>query len=380
MSKNQTVTFFSNFLLHHQTPFCEAMVSMIGNRFHFVATTPIPQDRLGMGYHDYTQEHYAVNAYQNESSFNYAMKLGEESDVVILGDAPDCFIEKRLKEGKLTFRYNERFFKNGKWRILDPRVLRYRYSHDIKYRNSNLYMLCASAYTALDCRFIHSYPNKTYKWGYFPEIKKYDNVEAMIGLKQPASILWVGRLIGWKHPEATVFVAEKLKKQGYHFELNMIGEGDKKPYLQKLIQEKDLEDCVHLHGFMSPELVREYMERTEIYLFTSDHNEGWGAVLNESMNSACAVVACEEIGSVPYLIEDGVNGFSYSRKKKDDLCMKVKWLLDDEKLRRSMQLHAYESMIKMWNANTAAERFLKLADYLSGGSVVEYDSGPCSKD
>ena len=52
MSKIRTLTFYSNFLLHHQTPFCEAMVRLLGNGFRFVATPPIPQERLEMGYHD----------------------------------------------------------------------------------------------------------------------------------------------------------------------------------------------------------------------------------------------------------------------------------------------------------------------------------------
>jgi glycosyltransferase involved in cell wall biosynthesis len=40
-----------------------------------------------------------------------------------------------------------------------------------------------------------------------------------------------------------------------------------------------------------------------VFIFTSDRNEGWGAVLNEAMGSGCAVVAADLIGSVPYLIE-----------------------------------------------------------------------------
>jgi glycosyltransferase involved in cell wall biosynthesis len=60
---------------------------------------------------------------------------------------------------------------------------------------------------------------------------------------------------------------------------------------------------------MAPEAVRDHMEAADIFLFTSDFNEGWGAVLNESMNSACAVVASHAIGSVPFLLKDGENGF-----------------------------------------------------------------------
>ena len=163
-----TVTFFSNFLLHHQTPFCEAMVKRLGDGFKFVATEPIPKERLDMGYGDLSRTSYCVNAYENEEEYQKAMKLGDESDVVIIGSAPDEFIAKRLKENRLTVRYCERFFKQGRWRILDPRVLLSVYGQHTRYRRSNLYMLCASAYTAPDSRFIGAYPNKTYKWGRLP--------------------------------------------------------------------------------------------------------------------------------------------------------------------------------------------------------------------
>lgn len=375
------IVFYSNFINEHQIPFCKAMYKKTNGNFKFVATQPISAERLSMGFEDQSDKFpFVLKAFESKKKYFEALNLGEESEVVILGDAGNEYIEKRLMEGKLTFRYSERFFKEGYWRLLDPRVLLVRYRNDIRFRHKNFHMLCASAYTAHDCRLIHAYPNKTYKWGYFPEVKEYSNIEKIIGLKQPGSILWVGRLIGWKHPETAVQVAEKLKQNGYNFELNMIGEGEKKIDLQKMIKDKNLEDCVYLHGFMSPEQVRGWMERAEIYLFTSDRNEGWGAVLNESMNSACAVVANEKIGSVPFLIENGVNGYIYNQKKKDDLFSKVKYLLDNNELRYSMHKKAYETMLNMWNADSASERLLNLIECLRKGREVEYKSGPCSRD
>lgn len=154
-----TVTFFSNFLLLHQTPFCEAMVKLLGKGFKFIATERIPADRLAMGYEDMSHAvDYAVNTYESKEAMNEAMRLGAESDVVIIGSAPNIFIRERLKANKLTFRYSERYFKQGLWRILDPRVLKYRFLNDFRNRNKQLYMLCASAYTASDCRFIFHIP------------------------------------------------------------------------------------------------------------------------------------------------------------------------------------------------------------------------------
>lgn len=380
MSKQISVTFFSNFLLHHQTPFCQAMVKRLKDNFKFVATVDIPQDRLDMGYKDFRQESYAINAYESKEKYSQAMELANNSDVVILGDAPIEFIKDRLSKGKLTFKYSERFFKNGYWRILDPRVFKQRYIQDIKFRHSNLHMLCASAYTAKDCKFIGCYKNKTYKWGYFPEVKKYDDVESLVDNKKENSILWVGRLLKLKHPELAVRVAEKLKKKNIPFSLEIIGEGEMENKIKKLITKKNLADKVTLKGFIPIEEVREKMEKADIFLFTSDRNEGWGAVLNESMNSACGVVASKEIGSVPYLIKDGQNGLVFNRRKKNDIVKKVELLLKDKKLKRNVQLNAYNTLISTWNAEDAADRLLALIDLINSNKAINVLDGPASKD
>lgn len=375
------ITFFSNFINEHQIPFCNAMYKKTNGEFRFVATETIWQERLDMGFKDQSDVFpYVVKSFESDAGYVEAMRLGYESDVVIIGSAPDEFIKKRLADNRLTFRYYERFFKEGRWRILDPRVLKARYLSDTRYRKKNLYMLCASAYTAPDCRFVLAYPKKTYKWGYFPKVKTYDDINEVISSKKKNSLLWVGRLIDWKHPEEAVLLAEKLKNDGIDFEMNIIGIGDMQNRISAMIQAKGLQDHVHMLGAMPPEKVREFMERSEIYLFTSDKQEGWGAVLNESLNSACAVVACREIGSVPYLVEDGVNGFVYDKHGKNTLYSHVKRLIEDKEIRGKVQKNAYYTMKNVWNAEAATDRLLHLIDCIQKGTETGYTSGPCSRD
>lgn len=375
------VTFFSNYMNHHQRPFCDAMYKKLGKDFYFVATDVMSPERQKLGYDDPENERpYVLKTFLSKQNNEIALKLGKESDVVIIGCAPDEYIIERLKANKLTFRYSERYFKQGRWRILDPRVFISHYKRDFKYRNKNLYMLCASAYTAPDCRFIFSYPNKTYRWGYFPPVKIYDDLDEIIKSKRPASILWVGRFLKWKHPEASLYVAKRLKDEGYSFTLDIIGNGELEQKIKSFIVKNGLENYVRLLGTMSPEKVREYMEQSEIFLFTSDKNEGWGAVLNESMNSACAVVANKEIGSVPYLIKDGENGLTYKWNNLDDLYKKIKRLLKEREFTETLQKAAYKTVTEKWNAETAAERLLHLINCIQKGVEVEYKDGPCSKD
>ena len=122
------------------------------------------------------------------------------------------------------------------------------------------------------------------------------------------------------------------------------------------------------------------MERAAIFLFTSDRQEGWGAVVNEAMNSGCAVIASDAAGSVPYLIRDGENGMVYHSGDVEMLTEKIRYLLQNPEEACRLGTGAYETMVTLWNAETAAERFLHMADAAANGMDMNqlYDSGPCS--
>lgn len=146
-----------------------------------------------------------------------------------------------------------------------------------------------------------------------------------------------------------------------------------------MVRQKGLSSSVHVLGPMPPEQVRAHMERSQIYLFTSDRGEGWGAVLNESMNSCCLVFANREIGSVPYMIEDGVNGFLYPCGDEDALYRRLSSVLADPDSYRSVALAANEAVQQHWNAEVAADRLLALAAALSRGEDTPFASGLCSR-
>lgn len=383
------LVFISNYISHHQKPFCDAMKQKIGKNFIFMETMPMEKERLDMGWEP-IRENYVFRTYESNESEKKAKKIAVDAEIVILGSASDNYIIPRLKTKKLTFKYAERFYKTGLTLRNLPHAAAGAWLHHGRFQRYPLYMLCASAYTPADAAIFHNYVGRTYKWGYFPEVKRYDVAELM-EKKQPAasvgeehsriSILWAGRLIGWKHPEAAVQLAASLKEKGYSFRMSMIGNGEMEMQLHDMIREKGLEDCVEMLGTMPPEEVRRHMEKADIYLFTSDFNEGWGAVLNESMNSGCAVVASHAIGSVPFLIKNGENGLIYENGNQLDLEKQVLRLLEDGAFRKKIAENAYETMINLWNAETAAERFLTLTEKLLKNENTDslFLDGPCSK-
>ena len=372
------LVFVSNYYNHHQSELSRAFYKLTNGSYCFIETEPIEKERTKMGWGQKEVPDYVKKSYTLDSNRVECQKMIDVADVVIYGSAPEEMIKSRLTQGKLTFKYSERMYKGGfKWYEQPLRVVK---NFRRGWCKKNHYLLCASAYSYADFQKTFNFTNRAFKWGYFPAVKNY-NIEDLVNNKEVALILWTARFIDWKHPEIPVLIAEKLKKAGYHFKLNLIGNGVMETEIAEMIKNKNLEDCVSMLGAMNPEDVRSHMEKSQIFLFTSDFNEGWGAVLNESMNSGCAVVASHAIGSVPYLIEDGENGLIYQNGDIDDLYTKVKFLLDNPDRSKELGVNAYKTLTSTWNAELAAERFLNLATKLLNNEDVNdlYSDGPCSK-
>ena len=121
------------------------------------------------------------------------------------------------------------------------------------------------------------------------------------------------------------------------------------------------------------------MRQHDIFLFTSDRNEGWGAVANEAMSNGCTLVASDAIGAVPYVVQDGVNGLIFENNNLDSLYEKVKFLMENPQSRIMMAKQAYISMSEVWSPQNAAKNLLQLIDDLQNGKETSIENGPCSK-
>ena len=376
------VVFFSNYLNHHQLSFCKELVKLTDSHFHFVAQKAISEKRIAFGYQNITEKYpFVVKTYKSEEELKGAYDLALKADYVLFGSSNTDYIEERIKQNKLTVKYSERLFKKKLNFIETLKAYRRVYKNHGRFNSKALYMLCASAYAAYDFNRFGAYKNKTYKWAYFPTTKHYD-LDKLIENKEgneKIKILWAGRLIEWKHPECCIEVSRRLKADGIDFELNIVGNGVMEQELKSLIDKYELNDYVHMLGSMPPDKVRRRMEEANIFLFTSNMQEGWGAVLNEAMNSGCACIASHAIGSTGFLIEHEKNGFVYRDGDNDDLYVKVNKLIENKELREKININAYKTITELWNAEEAARRFLILCECLEKGKETPFETGPCSR-
>jgi len=356
----------------------------LGADFAFIQTSKMEEDRVKMGWGNEITAIPYLKIYDEEAE--RCAQLILDSDIVVFGGVEDeRYIKSRLRAGKIVIRASERLYREGQWKSISPRGRKKKYEDHTQYADAPVYLLCHGAYVASDFDIVHAYPNKKYMWGYFPAVYTY-NMDSLFfrklhldqNGKNEVRLLWAGRFLKLKHPEYAVKVARYLERQQISFHLDMVGDGDLAEPLKELAGNWRLENRVTFHGFLPPQQVRKFMEEADIFLFTSNYLEGWGAVLNESMNSACAVVAGSGIGAVPFLLKHEQNGLVYKNGHFREFREQVLRLCQDEGLRRRLGVNAYETIVSEWNPKEAAGRLYRFCEGLLNGKAIPEEEGPLS--
>ncbi|MBR5359548.1 MAG: glycosyltransferase family 4 protein [Lachnospiraceae bacterium] len=410
--KSVKITMVSNYINHHQMPFCEALCELKWYDFVFVQTTRMEQKRIDMGWYvDPASLPYVMTSYDDPDGCAERIM---SSDILLIGWMEDEPIvrpaleraRKRKKNSdtphQLIIRISERLYREGQWKAISPRGLLRKYKEHIRYRHSDVYLLCNGAYVASDFNLIGAYRGKMYRFGYFPRTRYFydernlwnnkpdikrvsiDHSEDLPGdvpvlTDNEIRIIWAGRFLPLKHPEYVVQLASDLVRRGYRFHIDMIGSGELEEDLKTYINEEMIEDYVTFHGFIPPDKVRFMMERSHIHLFTSNFLEGWGAVINEAMDAGCAVVASRNAGASLFLIDHEHNGLLYNDDSYEDMLTQVLKLMEEPEAIEQYGREAYKSICTLWNAQVAADRLVKFYEGFVSGRLPEYEAGPFSK-
>lgn len=353
------ITMISNYINHHQIPFSNALYERMGDNYTFIQTEPMEEERVKMGWGvDITNLPYVKLLYQEKESV--IRDLIDYCDILLVGwmEREDLLV-RRLSKNRLTIRISERLYREGQYKAVSPRGLVRKYLEHTRYRDGNVFLLCAGAYVPSDFHIVRAYPNKMYRFGYFPDTRIYEG-NTLFDQKPPLTtihIVWAGRLIPLKHPEFVTRLAKDLKRKrsDISFHIHLIGDGEMKSILDERIETNNLSDCITMYGFMAPDKVRDMMEKCHIHLFTSNHLEGWGAVVNEGMNSGLAEVVNSEVGAAPFLIQNEKNGLIYKQGSYKDFFSCVCYLMDHKEKITEFGKNAYQTIITEWNATHAVD-------------------------
>lgn len=375
---------FSNYLNHHQQPLADAFYELLGDSFAFVATMPVDDLELKGG-KDYSSREYCVVAAKDCTSKALAMNLARTSEICIFGAQSLDYAIERAKQPNcgLSFEFGERWLKRGWINVLSPHLRRWWLNYQRYFRHKPFYKLNASAFAAADHRKLHTYEGRCYRWGYFTAVPEKNEVEASLDVSTSGiapTFMWCARFLKLKHPELPVLMAKKLRPKGHRFVIDFYGSGEEEASTRALASHLGLEDCIHFLGAVPNEQVLQAMRQHDIFLFTSDSNEGWGAVANESMSQGCVLVGSDAIGSIPFLVKHRQNGLVFRSCQVDSLVEEAEWLITHPQEMRRMQRAAVSTMQEIWSPRNAACQFLQLVGDLENGRECSVMEGPGSKE
>lgn len=159
-------------------------------------------------------------------------------------------------------------------------------------------------------------------------------------------ILYSAKFDARKCPQDVLQTAAKLNAEGAVFQLAMIGSGALEAELRATTERLGMKN-VHFHGFVNQSAMPRIYGACDIFVLPS-RDEPWGLAINEAMCAELPIVASAEIGCVPDLVKDQVNGYTFTAGDVNGLTAALRRLIASPPLRRTMG-SASRDIVSRWS-------------------------------
>jgi len=150
-------------------------------------------------------------------------------------------------------------------------------------------------------------------------------------------LIFAGQVIRGKGVDVMLRALAKVRAP---FEAVILGEGNHRPYCEKLCRQLGLENRVTFKGFIPQTELQEFYREASAVLVPSVWPEPMGLVGLEAMRNALPVVAFDA-GGIRDWLRDGENGFLVPWMETDLYAEKIDTLLADKQLARTMGARGY---------------------------------------
>lgn len=344
------VVFYTNTVSPHQTPLALEIIKILGvEKYRYIYTDMLASDRNKMGWVT-KDEDWLV--YEREKP-DLARALLESAEILMSENRDLNLFLSRTKAGKLTIYESERWFKpwKGMLRLLMPSYFRMAWRFVKLLRTSDrmyyfpmgihaardMARLCGLFTGDLRCLFkapklkFESKPggrvyltkkkgkcvreeenkyciNKMRMWGYFVRKSTLSG-----GSKEPNGVLrvlWVGRFLKLKCVDTIIHavgeVIEKLDESSpfgkRKIVLDIYGLGPEEKSLKKMSAKYG--EAIRFYPPVVIDEVRRLMREHDVYVFSSDGHDGWGAVVSEALEEGLLVLGTREAGACATILPE----------------------------------------------------------------------------
>lgn len=172
--------------------------------------------------------------------------------------------------------------------------------------------------------------------------KNIENEKKKYGFFRGSRIIgYTGRLHEEKGLNILIDAFYQLSRRFDHLYLLFVGDGPERKKLEAQVLRLGLEKKVLFLGYKDN--IPLFLNLIDIFVLPSVVRESFGISLIESM--ACGkVVIASNLGGIPEIIKDGVDGFLFTPGNEKELSDRLSRVLSDDKLTKDIELRAFKKV------------------------------------
>lgn len=167
----------------------------------------------------------------------------------------------------------------------------------------------------------------------------------------------VGRLVPWKGFRGLFPVVRRLREEGIHVHLVVVGDGPLRHTLLQEASNQGVSDQVTFTGGVAREKLYTYLSAADAFILNT-HFESFSFQTVEAMMLSTPVITTN-IGSLPELITDGVEGILVTPDNTKGFVEAVKRISGDEALRKALTKKA-KKRARQFSIKNTTDQLIKL--------------------
>lgn len=179
------------------------------------------------------------------------------------------------------------------------------------------------------------------------------------------SILFVGRLIEWKAPIIAIQIVEMLLNLKYSVHLDIIGSGPEYDRCIKYISENNLKEYIVLHGSLSQEEIKGFLEKSDVFLFpgikepSTGKAEAQGLVIQEAQAMNVPVIV-SDAGGMKFGLMDGITGYVVPENDLEGFVQKIRDLIINVDRRTELGKNGRKFVIENFDIQVLGKKLLQI--------------------
>jgi glycosyltransferase involved in cell wall biosynthesis len=173
----------------------------------------------------------------------------------------------------------------------------------------------------------------------------------------PVRLLYVGRLTYQKGVDVFIQALNRLDSK-IQFQVEIVGDGNARPPLERMVQRFGLVDRLHFTGWLNRAEIPQRYQQADIFVLPS-RDEGMANVILEAMASGLPVIATSIAGNRE-LVQHGKNGLLVRPDDPEQLADALLELINESELRQHMGFSGRALVERGYSWRQIAQQYLEV--------------------